>query len=251
MYTTEDSFFVTLLSDTSQHLFKNNSPANFTNKLAKRLEFSEDMEVGLLEIHYPQTLCNTYSDRSMAWVRMANSVKERCVLERDYVTDVAPVLKKLEEDFKEYYTFEMLDNCFSCLPLEDLPDDVAIRFSKVLAMQLGFPTGTEFTGPEIIAPTNPDFNIGLPANAFVYCNIVKPQIVGDKMCELLRTITINTKAYRHGCHASMTFAHPQYLPVSIKEIDEISIDIRDQQEHSLPFISGSSSVLLHFRRRSD
>lgn len=248
MYTTEESFFITLLSQSSVSIFKNNFPAKFTNKLAKRLQFFEDMEVALIEIHYPQTLCNVYNAKSMAWAMYDGKIIAKCKLQNQYVTDVNIILETLNFSLKEHFKFDLYKSCLRCIPANE---NTHLILSKTLAMQLGFPTGTEFAGETIIAPCEPDFDIGLPSSALVYCDIVKPQIFGDKMCQLFRNITFGMKKYKHGTNASVTFAHAQYLPVIIKEIEEKSIDIKDHDGAPLPFTSGTLSVLLHFRRRSE
>lgn len=249
MYDSEDSFFITLVSNSSSSLHAKNTTSLFTNKLAKRLDCTEDTEVALMEIHLPYTLMNVYDGNSRAWVLQEDNFISRCVLKDDHYTNVQSVLKIIEKDLKGCYTFMMENGYVKCSAVAD--DEFTLKFTRTLAMQLGFPNGTEFTESEFTAPSKPDFNIGIPSHALIYCDIVKPQIVGNTMKQLLRSITINTRKYMHGGHTHITFSHPIYLPVNVKEIDQITIDIRDSDDKTLPFISGSSTVLLHFRKRTD
>jgi hypothetical protein len=218
----------------------------FTNKLAKRLDCNEDTEVALMEIHLPYTLMNVYDENSRAWVLQGKNYISRCILADDHYTDVQSVLTILQRDLKGSYNFELIDGYVKCTAVVD--DEFTLVLTRTLAMQLGFPNGTEFSENEFQAPSKPDFNIGIPSHALIYCDIVKPQIVGNTMKQLIRSITINTKKYMHGGHTHISFSNPIYLPVNVKEIDQITMDIRDSDGKSLPFISGTSTVLLHFRR---
>lgn len=249
MYDNEDSFFITLVSNSSTCLHAKNTPSCFTNKLAKRIDCSEDTEVALMEIHLPYSLMNVYDGNSRAWVLQGDNFISRCILKDDHYTDIPTVLKILEKELKGTYGFEMTDGFVNCSAVAD--DEFTLKLTRTLAMQLGFPNSTEFTSNEFRAPSKPDFNVGIPSHALIYCDIVKPQIVGNTMKQLLRSITINTRKYMHGGHTHITFSHPLYLPVNIKEIDQISVDIKDSDGKSLPFISGTSTVLLHFRRHTD
>jgi hypothetical protein len=218
-------------------------------KLATRLEFKEEMEVALIEIHFPYTMYNVYNGSSTAWVKMDDKIIARCILPDDHYCNVTSVLKKLEKDLNGTFTFNLADKMVCCT--STAASDFTLRFTKTLAMQLGYPVKTELTDDENLASSEPDFNIGLPSQAFIYCSIVKPQIVASRMHELMRSIAIDTKKYSHGRYGQITFQHPQYLPVNVNVVDQIAIDIRDGTGSVLPFISGSSTLLLHFRRRSD
>jgi hypothetical protein len=69
----EDNFYITLPSNVG-HTFKNNTIANYTTKLASRLELNGEWEVGLVEMSYtvswynepmPQTITLLYWDQGM------------------------------------------------------------------------------------------------------------------------------------------------------------------------------------------
>lgn len=254
MYESEDSFFVTLMSNSSHVLYPNNIASRFTNKLPKRFEFSDEMEVALIEIHFPYMLNNMCNFNSMAWVERNNKLVSRCVFDDAYMGDVTDLLRKLETDFCEYYEFgtsvlRSIDE--DRVYFKNIQEDkLILRLTKTLAMQLGIPTRTEFPEKEFSAPCRPNLNIGIPSHALVYCNIVKPQIVGDKLQQVLRSITINTNKYIHGAQGYMNFPHKQYVPLNVNLVDEIHIDIRDNTGYHLPFNGGTSSLILHFRRRS-
>lgn len=245
----DETFFVTLMSNSSSFLFPHNSPSTFTNKLPKRFEFNNEMEVALIELHFPFALCNMYNKISRAWLMRGDKIIYRCIIDDDHIGDIRYVLSKLEEDFHENYEFNLIGER---VVISNITSELlTLRFTKTLAMQLGFPTGLEFSEKEIRAPSKPNLNIGLPSHAFVYCDIVNPQIVGDQLSQILRSITIETRNYMHGGQGYITFPHAQYIPLSVNTLDQISINITDSTGKMLPFISGTSSALLHFRKRSE
>lgn len=244
----EDEFYITLLSDSSTVLHPDNSTSCFTNKLQKRLVFYDSWEVALHEIHFPMTLCNFYGQNSRAWTKHGGMTRKRCIIENTYTLNVENILERIQKDLENEYTFKLFKNKVTCN--SDIVDDVRLRFTKTLAMQLGFPNNTDLRGQYIQAPHPPDFNVGIPSQAYIYCNIVKPQLFGDRVSQILKCITIDIKSYVHGGSGCIAYKVPQYAPVALKEVDEISIDIKDREEEYLPFISGTCSVLLHFRRCS-
>lgn len=248
MWEPEDSFFITLVSNSSKKMYPKNTPASFVNKFPKRLNFSEDMELALIEIHFPYNMCNVYNNNSRAWVKKGDKILTRSIVPENYVSEPESVLTKLQQEL-QFYTIKMKDD--HIVFQNQTKENLLLIMTKTLSMQLGFPLGTMFADYEVKAPSKPDFNIGLPSHMFVYCDIIKPHIVGNNMRQLLRNVTINTKKYCYGGHGHITFSHPQYLPVNVTETDQITIDIKDSDDCLVPFISGNSSLLLHFRRRYD
>lgn len=81
---------------------------------------------------------------------------------------------------------------------------------------------------------------------FVYCNLVEPQIVGNVIAPLLRNVHIEGK---HGEIVEKLFNTPHYVPVNAKEVERIEIDIRDDNNQSVPFQFGKTVVKLHFRKK--
>jgi hypothetical protein len=71
----DESFHVTLESDSSLSYHASNKASSFINKLYKRVELNEDWEVALLELHVPVTLCNFYHNDSAAWSSVGETVR--------------------------------------------------------------------------------------------------------------------------------------------------------------------------------
>ena len=82
---------------------------------------------------------------------------------------------------------------------------------------------------------------------YVYCNIVQPQIVGNTMVPLLRTIPVSGNS---GYVIMKTFTNIQYVPVQTKSFEDIEILLRTDTGDPVPFEHGKVIATLYFRKQS-
>jgi hypothetical protein len=82
---------------------------------------------------------------------------------------------------------------------------------------------------------------------YVYTDIIEYGIVGDVIAPLLRVVI--PRGERDEA-VSTTFSKPYYLPVSQCDINAIEISINNELGMSMPFTSGKSASVLHFRKRN-
>jgi len=123
----------------------------------------------------------------------------------------------------------------------------SVYLSEPLCLQLGFIPGIDILDFKM-APRPYDLSRGIPKQIFVYGDFVQPQMVGDVSAPLLRTV--NTQLGRSSAHwglSTQIFTSPYYLPVSKRCFDTVEINLRDHAGRFIPFTSGTSSVVLHFR----
>ena len=80
---------------------------------------------------------------------------------------------------------------------------------------------------------------------YVYSNIVTPQIVGDALVPLLRTVHVHGQ---HNEHIRVEFNHLQYVPLKIRNFRTVEINIFNNIGEPMPFHSGEVVVVLGFRR---
>ena len=81
---------------------------------------------------------------------------------------------------------------------------------------------------------------------FVYCDIVKPHIVGDVKVPLLRILPIDSQ--EKGTVVTKTYEHIQYFPVSKNRFSSVEINIKDDTDENLSFQKGKLVVTLHLRK---
>ena len=82
---------------------------------------------------------------------------------------------------------------------------------------------------------------------YIYCNIVQPQIVGNTMVPLLRTIPVSGNS---GDVITKTFTNIQYVPVQTKSFEDIEILLRTDTGDPVPFERGKVIATLYFRKQS-
>jgi hypothetical protein len=246
------SFYVTLPSNSSMHIYEDNTIANFRTVLPKSINLQVDYEVALAELHYPQTLCNvsrghqtitvTVTTKKPYEVRVVE-IPSAVYFNVDYLIAIINALSP-EGIFK--YIFERASD--KCIKFKTEFPDTLLELSPKLALQLGFaPTLGQTKDGKSISP--PNLMLGLPRVLFVYCNIVSPQFVGDIMARMLRSVRIDIKTYAHGNQGCESFHVPQYLPVEQTEFQEIEIHIKDFLGFNAPFTTGILSAVLHFRAK--
>jgi|GEM_PF-3634209 len=103
-----------------------------------------------------------------------------------------------------------------------------------------------FTLVEIQSPYPVQFN-ATELYLLIYCNIVKPVMIGDIRTNLLRQVEIPKKA-KFGDQCVLRYPEPFYYPVVGYEFESIEIDIKDDTDKRVLFDFGRSTVTLHFRK---
>ena len=82
---------------------------------------------------------------------------------------------------------------------------------------------------------------------YVYCDIIKPSLVGDSFTQLLRFVEIPPN-YNYGEQIVCTYPDTYYHKILFRDFDSIEIDIKDDTGKPMQFEFGRSIIVLHFRR---
>ena len=86
------------------------------------------------------------------------------------------------------------------------------------------------------------------SSLYVYCNIIKPVLVGNYEVPLIARIPVPTeKKFGDNCHKE--FNTPHWHPLVWHEINSIEIDIKDDSNNTVDFGFGSPEVSLVFRKK--
>jgi hypothetical protein len=242
-----DSFYITILSDSSTDMNPGNICSSFYNKLPKRFELYDDYEVALTKVTLPFTLKNMYADRSMAWVSSGNSIYKRSIIAEKYCSDINLVLQQLETDLDKTFTFTVQDR--KVLIKNAMKDNSkCLRLSSTLASQLGFMQQDQFLCGNHRAPHVYNLDAGFPNQLFFYTNIIKPQVYGSKFLQIIQSTVFEMKNYIYGSYKEINFSNLQYYPVSVRDFDQIHFNIKDNNGIIAPFSTGSCTGTLHFRK---
>ncbi|KAF4529509.1 hypothetical protein B566_EDAN014204 [Ephemera danica] len=74
------------------------------------------------------------------------------------------------------------------------------------------------------------------------------EYVGDTLAPLLRIIHVDKSNYIFGAQTVSLYDSPHYIKVSKTEFETIELDLRTVTVEVCPFMFGTSSIKLHFRR---
>lgn len=102
---------------------------------------------------------------------------------------------------------------------------------------------------EYKAETTYDISCGFHT-IFVYCDIIKANLVGDSQTQLLRYIEIPNDV-QYGQQVHLIYENIQYFPLVTNEFESIEIDIKDDTGQLIPFTYAKNVLVLHFRKRNN
>lgn len=90
----------------------------------------------------------------------------------------------------------------------------------------------------------PDLN-GSFNTLFIYCSLVEPQIVGNILAPVLRTVNIQGK---HGEFIEKIYLDPHYIKLQKRKFQTVDIEIKTDQDKFVNFQFGKVIVKLHLRK---
>ena len=271
----QDQFYLTIPSNTP---FPNNTTSSFRVKLPKRIELNGEWEVGLAEIQYPLSWNNVNASRNgdedlenIFKVYLQPGIAENNTIYvsippsyynniNELIMGVSKSLEKIEikknklynNAKDEYYT---LASCIT-ITYAYLSKRVEIQLNKhvvkglVLGTHLqylfGFDGGwlTLLESSENIAKYPPDLSAGINT-LYIYFDIIQPQIVGNILAPLLRTVAVKKGEY--GDTVDKIYFSPHYLPLRSRNFDSIEIQIKNDTDQLIPFKFGKAILKIHFK----
>ena len=255
-----DEFYITLPSNASLDVYPNNTLTKYAVQLPRTLYVKDRYEVALAEIMYPvswQTLLHS-RDYTVKIINMISETVDFVYLPKLHYHNSDVLVRAINHTVRRYYDSKGLENRTAYLDLTNYSEIVTFKakygygleFSFALQDILGFTKDKvlvrdgEVGTYEIEADYPCNLNKSFHA-MYVYCNICKPQIVGDIYAPLLRTVAVKGKRNEH---ITISYNTPHYIPLGVREISEIEIDIRDDTGNKVPFTTGKVVCKLHFRQ---
>ena len=265
-------FYISLPSNTvGDSSRRENSSAHFRVQLSEEihLPFDETWEVALVELQYPFSWFNITDDAVPAnqGFQELNSQNQFDVLFVDksfgprlsippaHYKDIQAVtaaiyrlLKECDiEDLSRYVGFEW-DESINRVVFNTAKDNEKVKgvvFSPHLQYLLGFGNLVVHAKEDrFIAKYPPDLRAGIDA-LYVYCDLVQPQLVGNRREKLLRIVPVKGK---YGEIVGNTFTAPHYVPVLDKQFSTIEVSIKTDMNKPFAFQYGKTVVKLHFRK---
>lgn len=251
----KESFYLTLLSNSSMEYFPNNKTTLFSTKLPKSIVLEGKWYVGVVEFQYPCTMFTVQEHENVVYVtktmQMPNEASTSIVYYKthipatnyDNINHILTALNNIKE--KVVFRYDPVTKFVNATIMDK--SIKSLTLSPQLSLQLGYEPDKNLVEKGIgKCPAN--LHLGLPSQLFLYCDIIEPQIVGDVMTPLLRIIPLDPSKYIYGANKMHVFSPPHYLPVMRREFDTIEIDIRSTTGQNIPFQFGTVCIKLHFQK---
>lgn len=252
-------FYITLVSNSSFEYYPENKTNSFTAQLPQYIRLDGEWSVALVEIQYPFTLFNVTKDNNKIVLEYNGDKKTIMEITPGYYDDLEELIKTINNKIKvltaidSFIGFDAathrvkVNREFRKLNNVQKIDLTSVSFENRLAMQLGFEPDANVLNYRL-SPHATNINLGIPELMAIYCDIVDGQILGDKFCKILRVIntTDGKMSFAQFCHKE--FNLPHYVNLQSKKFETITLDIRDTSAQPMPFLFGTLTVKLHFRK---
>ena len=248
MNTEPHDFYITLPSDTSTDTFPNNTPSEYTTKLSQRIELNGKWEVALHSVSYVKWNTIKLNGESVHYVTNDGTKKTGSLL-KDYYESVKEYVAAMNASIldadKEKITFAFHSGKVTIT----LESGYSVHLRKEQAIILGFLTFNDSDIVKKITTTETGSyvaNLHRETSMYIYCDIIEPQIVGNKTVPLLDAIWDKEKGKREITHS---IENLHYVPVRTKSFEEVKVLLRSSTNEPISFEHGHTSITLHFIRK--
>ena len=249
-----EGFYLTLPNNPSD-LFPENKPSEYRTKLPQWIHLHGEWEIGLHSIayapwniirHLDEPIAYTYPDGKGGRMNgKGDEMKKYYTSCFDYIEGINESLKKSlnnnEIEFK-------IQNGKVTI---DLSPRYEVQLRREQAIVLGFMKFEGSTEVKEIKSTDKDktgeyeANLHRETNILVFCDIVQPQIVGDKTQSLLAIVPSEKTTGTNETVYAVENIH--YIPVQTKSFQEVGIHLRSSTNESIPFEYERAAVTLHLK----
>ena len=245
--------------------YPDNTPSNYTVKLAKSVE-GYDLECALTEIILPNRLINVREGLNYVNVHrltnkkgLSGSLKRTHKIPVGHYSSVRSVVDAVNRAFSHHSVTDKDGKQQRVLGATLLADknrvqvqtrnNYAISFGADLAYLLGFKIKENDSG--LIKDTQIGENdasvTGGLNNIYVYTDIIKELTVGGVNAPLLRIVNLSLKTNNEGS-TSKNYDKLYYHPLNSLYVETINIQLRDEIGKLVHFDSGTVVVTLSFRQ---
>ena len=207
-------FYLTLPSNASMDVFPDNKIGSYHVKFLQTFYLNGEWEVGLYSISYPSTWYTLQFQQNHIYYTTdaGKSFWSSGIVDYGYYTSIPELIKSINAAMKK--ELKNSNIMFSFNPRTHkvkvtLAANHYITLYEQMAKILGFGGGGDL---KILKSNESPYVAELHSitSIYVYCNIVQPQIVGNTMVPLLRTIPVSGNL---GDVITKTFTNIQYVPV--------------------------------------
>lgn len=234
------SFYITLPSNSSMNVFKNNTVSNFTTALSSTINLDGSWVVALSKIIFHNSI--EYDAGSIEIITptyVKNDIKAKNMSK----------LSEIVDNMKNVLTSENFRIDEKASDIRFTPkDNVSFRLSGSLPHIFNVDPYINYTRfrPLVIHKTTK--TISKIDTLYIYADFIEDQFVGDTKAKLLETVSVRGKADET---ISVEISNPNYVDISKSMLTTINIMIKDSLGDYIHFSNLSRVVLkLHFKPKN-
>ena len=187
-------FYLTLPSNASMDVFPNNKIGSYYVKFQQTFDLNGEWEVGLYSISYPNTWYTLQKQQNHVYYTKdaGKSFWSSGIVDYGYYTSVPELIKSINAAMKKGLKNNSIT--FSFNPrTHKVKVALAPKHHIALYGQMSKILGFGGGDLKILKSKESPYVAELHSitSIYIYCNIVQPQIVGNTMVPLLRTIPVS------------------------------------------------------------
>ena len=253
MYSNGQGFYITLPSQSSKDLFPENNPSEYIVRLPHWIQLKGEWEIGLHSIGYTQrniihhldgTISYAYPEKGTTKTATTGKTRKHYSSVNEYVSSINELLEESHINKNEIeFTIDLTQKVTITLR-----DGYRVRLSREQAIVLGFMNFEDSAETYYVKYTETGSykaNLYRETNILVYCDIVQPQIVGDKLIPLVAIVPYQKTTETYETFYAVENIH--YIPVQTKAFQNIKVHLRSSTEESIPFEHGRAAITLHLK----
>ena len=245
-------FYITLPSESSKKLFPENNASGYTVRLPQWVHLKGNWQIGLHSIaytpwnvirHLDESISYTYPDKGTTKTGTGGKMRKHYSSMNEYVSSINKSLEESHVNNEIEFTFGLNGKV-----RVSLAKGYKVRLRREQAIVLGFMTfedSAETYDVENAETGTYKANLYRETNIHVYCDIVRPQIVGDKMTPLVAVVPYQKTTETYETLYAVENIH--YVPIQTKSFQNIKVHLRSSTEEPIPFEHGRAAITLHLK----
>ena len=244
-----EGFYMTLPNNSSKDFFSENNPSEYTTKLPQWIQLNGEWEMGLHSMAYTQWNIIHHLDEPISYTYPGGN--EKGARMKKYHTTIREYVESINKSLEEsagVNNDEIKFNIQNGKVTITLSQGYKVYMRKEQAVVLGFMEFDEPAEVKEIAKTEEglyEANLHRETNIHVYCDIVQPQIVGDKTESILGVIPCAKTTETHEIVYIME--NIRYIPIQTRSFQKITVLLRSSTNEPIPFEYGSATITLHLK----
>ena len=272
-----DTFYVQISNVDSNNIYIENTHSSFVSKLPKSLQLREKWLVALTRIYLPPKILNIDNPMNILYLEIEPLENIKSSTKQIIKIEITPTLCSSIPDL-----LDLLNNSMSKSPVEfgkydgkiqciykseqHADESYKLKLHTKLAGMMGFvqnkllenrgideyitiplsinnEINKHSTHPQYLFEDVPNLEFSIPPWIFVYCDLVKPSIVGHTSVPLLKIIPIERKSVNNLVGRYYEFNTLEYFELENNTFQTVSIHLQTHDGHFVNFKDGASVQL--------